>query len=190
MNPPAASQSGASASPSKARPASSGLNTSGPRIAPNTAPKRTSAIPWARRSGGYMSPAAVRASSAVPLDAPTATRPASTMGADPRTLPTAASAQPIVPAQNPPARTGTRPMRSIARPAGSAASAPAASTIAGPSPSSPFTSRTSTSVSDATAAESCSIAEFAASAEARRIVLRRTGSAAGAVRGAATAARA
>ena len=70
-------------------------------------------------------------------------------------------------------------MRSIARPAGSAASAPAASTIAGPSPSSPFTSRTSTSVSDATAAESCSIAEFAASAEARRIVLRRTGSASG-----------
>ena len=41
-------------------PAKSGLKTAGPRIAPNTAPKRTSAIPRARRSGGYMSPAAVR----------------------------------------------------------------------------------------------------------------------------------
>ena len=41
--------------------------------------------------------------------------------------------------RSPPASTGTRPKRSIARPAGSAASAPDASTIAGPSPSRPLT---------------------------------------------------
>jgi hypothetical protein len=186
MNAPAASHSGASASPSRSRPASSGLNTSGPRIAPNTAPKSTNPIPRARRTGGYMSPAAVRASSAMPLAAPTATRPTSTTGAEPALLPTAASAHPAAPATNPPASTGMRPMRSIARPAGSAASAPDASTIAGPRPSSPRTSSTSTSVSDATAAESWSIAEFAASAAASRTVLRRMGSC-GAV---ATAARA
>ncbi len=190
MNAPAASQSGASALPSNERPASSGLKTSGPRIAPNTAPNRTSAMPCARRAGGYMSPAAVRASSAVPLAAPTATSPSSTIGADPRALPAAASAQPTAPAQKPPASTGTRPIRSIARPAGSAASAPDARTIAGPSPSSPRTSRTSTSVSDATAAESCSIAELAASAAASSAVLRRTGSATAGAGGAATGARA
>src|SRR4051812_24040486 len=120
MNAPAASHNGASASPSRSRPASSGLNTSGPRTPRKTAPNRTSAMPRARRSGGYMSPAAVRASSAVPLAAPTAARPSSTKGAEPRTLPTAASAQPTAPAQKPDARTGTRPTRSIAPPAGSA----------------------------------------------------------------------
>ena len=56
----------------------SGLNTAGPRIAPNTEPTSTSAIPRARRSGGYMSAAAVRASSAVPDAIPTHTSPAST----------------------------------------------------------------------------------------------------------------
>jgi hypothetical protein len=76
---------------------------------------------------------------------------------------------------NPAARTGTRPKRSIARPAGRAASAPAVSTIAGPSPSSPSMSSTVTSVSEATAADSCSIAELIASAAASRMLLRRIG---------------
>jgi hypothetical protein len=53
---------------------------------------------------------------------------------------------------NPTASTGTRPRRSMARPAQGAASAPDASTIAGPSPSSPSMSSTCTSVIDATAA--------------------------------------
>ncbi len=109
MKPPAASHSSASVSPSSSRPCSSGLNTSGPRIAPNTAPNSTSAIPCARCSGGYMSPAAVRASSAVPLAAPTPTRPASTAGADSAALPSAASPQPVEPTMKPRARIGTRP---------------------------------------------------------------------------------
>src|SRR4051794_37555572 len=175
MNPPAASQSTASASPSRSRPASSGLNTRGPRIAPKTAPKRTSAIPCARRSGGYMSPAAARASSAVPLAAPTPTRPARTAGAESVLLPSAARPQPAAPAPKPAASTGTRPMRSMSRPAGSAASAPEARTIAGPRPSRPWTPTTATSVSEATAAESWSVAEFAASADESSSVLRRMG---------------
>ena len=73
MKPEPASHSGASASPSRCLPDSIGLNTAGPRIAPNTAPNRTSAMPCARRSGGYMSPAAVRASRAMPLAIPIST---------------------------------------------------------------------------------------------------------------------
>ena len=175
MKPPAAAHSPASASPSSSRPASSGLKTNGPRIAPNTAPNSTSAMPCARRSGGYMSPAAVRASSAVPLAVPTSTSPPSTAGAEGSALPSAASAQPPTPMPKPAASTGTRPKRSIARPAGSAASAPDASTIAGPSPSRPLTPTTATSVSEATAADSWSIPELAASAAASSAVLRRIG---------------
>ena len=173
MKPPAASHRIASASPSSSRPWSSGLNTSGPRIAPNTAPNSTSAIPCARRSGGYMSPAAARASSAVPLAAPTPVRPTSTAGAESTALPSAASPQPADPTTKPSASTGTRPTRSIARPAGSAASAPEASTIAGPRPSRPSTPTTETSVSEATAADSCSVPELAASAADSSAVLRR-----------------
>ena len=99
MKAPAASQSGASASPSRSRPASSGLNTSGPSSAPKTAPKRTRAMPRARRSGGYMSPAAVRASSATPLAAPTPIRPSSTTGAEVAEHPSAAHAHPAMPMQ-------------------------------------------------------------------------------------------
>ncbi len=97
MKPPAAAHSPASASPSSSRPASSGLKTNGPRIAPKTAPNSTSAMPCARRSGGYMSPAAVRASSAVPLAVPTSTSPPSTAIADGSALPSAARAQPPTP---------------------------------------------------------------------------------------------
>ena len=70
---------GARASRRRARrPERSGLKTAGPRIAPKTAPTRTSAMPRARRSGGYMSPAAARASSDVPLAVPTRTSPRKT----------------------------------------------------------------------------------------------------------------
>ena len=122
-----------------------------------------------------MSAAAVRASSAVPPAAPTQTSPMNTGGADSSVLPSAASTPPSVPITKPVAITGTRPNRSIARPAGNAASAPDASTIAGPRPSSPLTPITSTNVSEATAAESCIIPEFAASDAERRAVLRRIG---------------
>ena len=132
-------------------------------------------MPRARCSGGYMSPAAVRASRATALAAPTHISPPRTAGAKAVALPSAASPQPAAPVPKPTASTGTLPVRSIARPAGSAASAPDARTIAGPSPSSPSMSRTVTSVSDATAAESCSIAELIASAAASRMLLRRIG---------------
>ena len=176
MNPLAATHSVLSASLSRSRPASSGLNTAGPRIAPNTEPKSTSAMPRARRSGGYMSPAAVRASSPVAVAVPTRISPASTARAHPCAVPSAASRHPAMPQPKPPARIGTRPMRSISSPAGSAASAPAASTIAGPRPSRPSMSSTLTSVSDATAADSCSVAEFIACELDSSAVLRPIGS--------------
>ena len=176
MKPLPAIHSKLSASPSRSRPASSGLNTAGPRIAPKTDPNSTSAIPRARRCGGYMSPAAVRASSPVALAAPTSTSPARTATAQPCAVPSAASREPAIPQPKPPARIGTRPIRSMSSPAGSAASAPAASTIAGPSPSRPSMSSTRTSVSDATAADSCSIAEFIASELDSSAVLRPMGS--------------
>jgi hypothetical protein len=76
------------------------------------------------------------------------------------------STPPAIPSAKPVTSTGTRPKRSMARPAGSAKSAPVPRTIAGPSPTRLRTPTTRTTVSVATAAESCSIAEFAAS-EAR-----------------------
>ena len=133
-------------------------------------------MPRARRSGGYISPAAARVSSATPLAAPTPRNPSSTTTGESTALPSAASEHPIAPIAKPPASTGTRPSRSIARPAGSAVSAPEASTIAGPSPSSPRAPTTVTRVSEATAALSCSIPELAAIAAASSTVLRRIGS--------------
>ena len=170
-----ASHSGASASPSSCLPDSIGLNTAGPRIAPNTAPNSTSAIPCARRSGGYMSPAAVRASSAVPLAIPISTNAVNTSTALSDAEPAAATTPPTAPMAKPPASTGTLPTRSIARPANGAAIAPDASTTAGPSPSSPSMPSTWTSVIDATAACSCSMPEFAASEADRRAVFRPMG---------------
>ena len=59
--PPAASQGTVSARrPRASFPAKSGPKTVGPRIAPKTDPKSTYEMPRARRSGGYMSPAAAR----------------------------------------------------------------------------------------------------------------------------------
>jgi hypothetical protein len=106
-------------------------------------------MPRALRWGGYMSPAAVRASRVAPLAVPMPTRPASTAAVASRALPSAASPQPAAPTPKPAASTGTRPKRSIKRPAGTAASALAVSTIAGPRPSSPVTSSTRTRVIEA-----------------------------------------
>ena len=176
MKPEPASQRRASESPSRSRPERSGLKTAGPRIAPKTAPARTSAIPLARRSGGYMSPAAARARSDVPArraheDQAEEDGHGRLEGASERRQHAAERPD----RRSPTASTGTRPKRSIARPAGSAASAPEASTIAGPSPSSPFTPVTSTNVSEATAAESWSIPELAARAAERSAVFRLMG---------------
>src|SRR5262245_29937770 len=167
-------------SPSRSRPESNGLKTAGPRIAPKTAPARTKAIPLALRSGGYMSPAAASARSDVPPAVPTKTRPRKTGKAESTAQPSAASTPPSPPRTKPVARTGTRPNRSIARPAGRAASAPEASTIAGPSPIRPLTPVTSTNVSEATAADSWSIPELAASEAERSAVLRLIGGCSGA----------
>jgi hypothetical protein len=122
-----------------------------------------------------MSPAAVRASSAVPLATPIRTKARNTSTAVSVALPIAATTPPTAPVTKPAASTGTRPRRSIARPANGAATAPQASTIAGPSPSRPSIPSTWTSVIDATAACSWSIPEFAASDADRSAVLRAMG---------------
>ena len=75
-------------------------------------------MPRARRSGGYMSPAAVRASSATPPAAPVSAMPAITTAVESVRVASATSEQPSDAITNPPAITGTRPKRSIARPAG------------------------------------------------------------------------
>jgi hypothetical protein len=83
---------------------------------------------------------------------PISTKAANTSTADSAAEPIAATTPPTAPTPKPAASTGTRPIRSIARPAKGAVRAPQASTIAGPSPSSPSMSSTCTSVIDATAA--------------------------------------
>ena len=106
-----------------------------------------------------MSPAAARISSATPLAAPVSMKPRMSSGAEPTLVASAVRQQPTVADRYPPAITGRRPMRSIARPAGSAASADASRKIAGPRPSRPRTPVTSTNVIDDTAATSCRTAE-------------------------------
>jgi hypothetical protein len=132
-------------------------------------------MPRARRSGGYMSPAAVRASSAIPIALPTATNPRMSNGADSIPQASAVSRQPATPRPKPPARTGTRPKRSISLPAGSALTAPETRKIAGPRPRIPSIPVTSTSDVVATATPSWSIPERAASDDASSRVLRLTG---------------
>jgi hypothetical protein len=135
-------------------PAKIGLKTAGPRIAPKTAPMSTYPIPRARREGGYMSPAAVRTSSEIPADEPMRAKPAMTATPESAQVPKAVSQQPTAPRAKPAAITGTRPKRSIERPAGTAVSAEAVRKIAGPSPSRLSKPVTSTKVSEATAATS------------------------------------
>ena len=157
--PPAASHGTVSAAASSSRSANSGPNTAGPRIAPNTEPNRTYEIPRARRSGGYMSPAAVRMSSAMPLAPPVSRNPRMSSTEESTLVARAVSAQPTAASRYPPPITGRRPIRSISRPAGIAAEADATRKIAGPSPSRPSMPVTSTKVIEETAATSCSTAE-------------------------------
>ena len=175
MIPAAASQGTTSAFASSSRPANSGLKTVGPRIAPNTAPNRTSEIPRARRSGGYMSPAAVRARRAIPCEPPIAANPVTSSTAESMPQASAVTRQPTIPRANPPASTGIRPTRSMRRPAGIALRAPASRKIAGPRPRIPSIPVTSTSDVVATATPSWSIPERQVSDPASRIVLRTTG---------------
>ena len=95
-------------------------------------------------------------------------------GAEPTFVASATRAQPAAADTKPAATTGRRPIRSIARPAGTAASAEATRKIAGPRPSRPWIPVTSTNVIDETAATSCSTAEWTAIVAARMSVLRRT----------------
>ena len=137
------------------RCAKSGPKTTGPQIAPETAPKSTNDIPRARRSGGNISAAAARASSTT--DAAPRRR---ARGRGRRGTPTSAAQPPrrcrsrSPPSTKPPRITGIRPVRSINRPAGPTAIAPAARKIAGPSPRMPLTPVTATSVSELSAAAS------------------------------------
>src|SRR4051812_20507200 len=172
--PPAASHGTVSADASRWRPANSGPKAAGPRIAPKTDPNSTYEIPRARRSGGYMSPAAVRISSATPLAAPVSMNPRMRMGGESMLVASAVRQQPAVAAKYPQAITGRLPKRSIARPAGTAVSADATRKIAGPRPSSPRAPVTSTNVIEDTAAVSCRTAEYTAIAAARISVLRVT----------------
>ena len=127
--------------PRRACPAKSGLKTAGPRIAPKTEPKSTSEIPRARRSGGYMSPAAVRIEE---RDRPgrrrSARSPRSRRGRRldlRRERGQRSSRRPRARSRTPsPACARTGPSL---RPAGTAVSAEAVRKIAGPRPSSPST---------------------------------------------------
>ena len=125
MNGTPIAQGAASACAAAERCAKSGPKTSGPQIAPETAPKRTNDMPRARRSGGNISAAAARDSCTTAPEPPTIARPRQTRNADDAEQPAAMTAQPIAPPTNAPRMTGIRPTRSISRPAGPTASAPA-----------------------------------------------------------------
>ena len=71
-----------------------------------------------------MSPAAVRASRAIPCAPPIAAKPVTSSTAESIPQASAVTQQPTIPSAKPPASTGTRPTRSISRPAGIALSAP------------------------------------------------------------------
>ena len=122
-----------------------------------------------------MSPAAVRTRSEIPADEPISAKPAMTAKPESAQVPNAVSQQPAAPRANPDAITGTRPKRSIERPAGTAVSADAVRKIAGPSPSRLSKPVTRTKVSEATAATSWSTAELTAIVAASRAVFRRIG---------------
>ena len=156
------------------RCAKSGPKSTGPQIAPETAPKSTNDIPRARRSGGNISAAAARARRTIDADPPTSARPRQTRKADVAAQPPATVPQPMPPSTKPPRITGMRPVRSINRPAGPTAIAPAARKIAGPSPRMPLTPVTATSVRELSAAASWNAPELQTSEPASRKALRRT----------------
>src|SRR3954471_18965951 len=148
------SHGAASACASVERFAKTGPKTSGPQIAPLTAPKRTNDIPRARRSGGNISAAAARESRITAPDAPRTARPKQVSVADDQRQPPAIDAQPTMPSTNAPLITGIRPVRSDRRPAGPTPAAPEARKMAGPRPRMPFTPVTATSVTELSAAAS------------------------------------
>ena len=158
------------ASASRSFPAKSGRKTSGPSAAPKSEPESTYEIPRARRSGGYMSAPAARARRIVPEAIPTSANPIPTGTPDSTAQPRAVKPQPSAPTTKPPAITGTRPNRSISRPAGSEAMAAAVRKIAGPSPRMPLTPVTRTRVTVETATTSCTVPDSVTRHAARRIV--------------------
>ena len=174
MNGTPTAHGAASACAAAERCAKSGPKTSGPQIAPETAPKRTNDMPRARRSGGNISAAAARASWTTEPEPPTIARPRHTRKADDVWQPVAMTAQPIAPPTNAPRMTGIRPTRSISRPAGPTASAPAVRKIAGPRPRIPLIPVTATSVTELSAAASWNAPEFATRQPARRNAFLRT----------------
>src|SRR6478752_2120287 len=130
-------------------------------------------MPRARRSGAYMSPAAVRIRSDVAMPTPISTSPASSAGTDDVRVASAFNAHPLESATNPTASTGRRPCRSIVRPAITAVTPDDVRKMAGPRPSSPAWPVTSTNVSVETAAASCSTTELTALVVDRSSVFRR-----------------
>ena len=137
MTPPAASQGTTRASASSSLPGEERAEDERAERGAEDARRRgRSEIPRARRSGGYMSAAAARGPAG---SSPARRRRARSRGSRAsagvdRAAERRRSSSPTIPARQPPASTGTRPYRSISRPAGSAASAPAVRKIAGPSP--------------------------------------------------------
>ena len=105
-----------------------------------------------------------------PFIAPTPRKPRITRVAESTRQPSAVSTQPIAPTTKPPAITGTRPMRSMRRPAGNAASAAAVMRMAGPRPRIDSIPVTRTSVIVATATASCRTPERVTRQSASRIV--------------------
>ena len=124
--PAAASQGTVSVLAATSLSEKSGPKTAGPKIAPKMEPNRTSEIPRALRSGGYMSPAAVRMSRVTAPETPSRRKPKTTAIPESQCVPAAVTTHPADPRRKPTAITGTRPNRSIARPAGRAESAAAA----------------------------------------------------------------
>ena len=123
-----------------------------------------------------MSAAAVRASRTAPFIAPTPTKPRTTSAdAVDRAAERRQRRIRAAPIAKPPAITGTRPIRSISRPAGRAARAPAVRKIAGPSPRIDSIPVTRTSVIVATATASWRTPERTSRQSESRNVLRRTG---------------
>src|SRR5881394_566168 len=82
MNGTPSSHGAASPSASIERWAKSGPKTTGPQIAPVTAPNSTNDMPRARRSGGNISAAAARERSAIDAAPPTSASPRQTRAAD------------------------------------------------------------------------------------------------------------
>ena len=89
--PAAASHGTVSVSAATSLPANSGPKSDGASTAPKTEPKRTYEMPRARRSGGYMSPAAVLIRSVTAPAIPANAKPVTSATPECQWVPTAAS---------------------------------------------------------------------------------------------------